>query len=60
MATKKRQPKKARDFQKEYANLLRAIVIPLPPPPQPSNLRQPSQFKVVESVTTYSAYEEAI
>lgn len=49
---------KTRLLEEKYEELMR--MVQLPAPPCRENLEQPSPLKIVESVTTYSAYEDPI
>ena len=54
----KPDPKKKNDLEHVYEQLFQTET--KPPEPQRESLAQPTPLKVVETVTTYGAYEEPI
>ena len=57
--TNQKKTKTAR-LEENYAEFMRMLQVPFPAPTYRENLKQPSPLKIVESVTTYGAYEKPI
>ena len=60
MAKANQKKTKAARLEENYAEFMRMLRVPLPAPTYRENLEQPSPLKIVESVTTYGAYEKPI
>ncbi len=60
MAQKEDSGQAAKRFEEQYRELMKVAQVPLPTPPYRDNLEQPGFLKVVETRTTYGAYEEPI
>ncbi|MBI4337386.1 MAG: hypothetical protein HY683_06125 [Chloroflexi bacterium] len=54
------QKAKTTRLEEKYAELVKMVQVPVPAQPYRDNLEQPSPLKIVQSVTTYGAYEEPI
>ena len=47
-------------LEEEYIELLKTVTAPIPTPTYHDNLAQPPALRIVDSVTTYGAYEKPI
>lgn len=60
MPTRGQGKPRTESLEEKYTKLIEMVQIVVPTPTYHENLEQPSQLKVVDSVTTYGAYEEPI
>ncbi|MFH1140832.1 MAG: hypothetical protein V1724_03990 [Chloroflexota bacterium] len=60
MATRVKRQTKAKQLEEKHNELIKMVHLPVPQPIYRDNLEQPSPLRIVDSVTTYSAYEEPI